>query len=377
MPGITSSLAQVAESSRTPLILSVCETAMGGVGRYQESLRGLTGAGFRLAILMPDKDLKILADLSEVRTYRRDKRGPAALLRLLAGFRKHRRDLRPDLYIFNSTFALLPLLALRLSGDRTPAVYCAHCWAISNHAETSSKGRVIRFVEGRLSGLADLVVNVSQGDAALARRLGYRGRQVVVENAVPDRAVGVMSERFERGSDDEVHLLFVGRFDWQKGLDILLGAFELARQEAPHLRLHLVGSAVRGTQVIDQLEGVTNHGWCSADEIDSFYASADALVVPSRWEGLPLTVPEALRNGTPVLVADKSGMASLVTLDVTGGVFDLSTEALAACLVVLNRPTLRAMRPAARASYEQRFAMSRFVPELAGHLNALIERPGA
>ena len=109
-------------SNVSPTILSVCETALGGVGRYQESLRGLTSAGNRLVILLPDRDAKILEQSDDLRTFRRDGRSVSALIRLLRAFLKQRRELRPDLYLFNSTFSLLPLLVLRGLRDQTPAI---------------------------------------------------------------------------------------------------------------------------------------------------------------------------------------------------------------------------------------------------------------
>jgi len=364
------------DSLARPRILSVCETALGGVGRYHEGLRQLKDHGFDLAILLPDKDAKILRPGNDLIPFRRDRRSVMAITRLLRAFWGARRNFRPDLYLFNSTFSLFPLLALRLAGDKTPAIYCAHCWAISNYSENSVKGRVVRAVEGRLAGLADLVVNVSHGDAKLAKRLGYGGRQVVVENAVPDCDPVPMAAPFQRGALDEVHLLFVGRFDRQKGLDILSPAFERARQRNPKLRLHLVGDVVRDGVAPVLPEGVLHHGWCAGDEIDAYYAAADVLVVPSRWEGLPLIVPEALRNGTPVLVADTSDMASLVTEGVTGGVFALDETVLSERLASLERPALRGMRTAARESYEARFAMRRFIGEMSALFTGLLVRSG-
>ena len=359
-------------SNVSPTILSVCETALGGVGRYQESLRALTSTGNRLVILLPDRDAKILEQSDDLRTFRREDRSVSALIRLLRAFLKQRRELRPDLYLFNSTFSLLPLLILRGLRDQTPTIYCAHCWAISNFPETSVKGRIVRLIEGQLCGLADLVVNVSKGDTALAQRLGYRGHLVTVENAVPERSEPTIPPPFLRETEDEVHVLFVGRFDRQKGLDILLAAFERARAAAPDLRLHLVGDVVRGGTIPQLPFDVIHHGWSDANDIDAYYAAADALVVPSRWEGLPLIIPEALRNGTPVFVANKSDMGALVTPGVTGGVFELDEIALSDCLRSLNRANLQAMRPAARESYEIRYSMGRFVSEMSGHINRLL-----
>ncbi|UWQ23196.1 hypothetical protein [Jannaschia sp. W003] len=51
--------------------------------------------------------------------------------------------------------------------------------------------------------------------------------------------------------------------------------------------------------------------------------------------------------------------------------FPLDEEALATLLAGLDRAALRAMRPAARAAFERRFALERLVRELAGHVHAL------
>jgi Glycosyltransferase len=367
-------LCNLPESSSRKRILSLCETALGGVGRYQDSLRALAPHGYDLNIVMPEEDARILADRTGVIGFRRGGRTLGALGRFLRAFRTARCEIRPDIYVFNSTFSLLALLALRAMGDRSPALYCAHAWAISNYDPASPKGRIVRAIEGRLSGLADLVVNVSQGDLALARRHGYRGRHVVVENAVTDRAPDTAPAPFARGSEDEIHLLFVGRFDHQKGLDILLSAFASARRAVPHLHLHLVGGPVRGGVTPDLPEGVTMHGWQAPEALDGYYVAADALIVPSRWEGLPLIVPEALRNGTPVLVSDRSDMGALVASGRTGFVFALEPDALVGMLASLDRPALQAMRGPARQSYENRFTLERFAREMAVHLAELEAR---
>jgi glycosyltransferase involved in cell wall biosynthesis len=355
-------------------LLNVCETARGGVGRYQVTLAALAGHGITPFTLLPDSDSDILDGQDRVTTFARRRRGLRALGNLARAFLRERKRLKPDIYFFHSTFSLVCLGLLRLMGDRTPALYCAHGWAISTVEAGSARARMIRWVEGWAAGLADRVVNVSHADAELARQNGYRGRHMVIENAVPPARDAARRDRFSRTTEDEVHLLFVGRFDRQKGLDILLPAFDQARSRAP-LHLHLVGEAVRDGADLSFPDGVTRHGWASPDEVDDFYRSADALIVPSRWEGLPLVVPEALRNGTPVFVADRSGMADLVQPGATGGVFDLAVSDLADTLSALRRHELLAMRAAARASYEDRFALDRFAGEMAELIRSLLTGP--
>ncbi len=364
--------AERAMSAEKITILNVCETAQGGVGRYQDAMTSLAEHGITCHVLLPDSDVGILTDASHARTFTRTKRGLVAILRLLRKFLTERRRLRPDVFFFHSTFALFPLAILRLTGDISPAVYCAHCWAAETIDTETLKKKVIRQIEGRLCGLADLVVNVSHSDAKAARQSGYRGKHVVVENAVAEPFPNARADIFPRPSPDLINLLFVGRFDRQKGLDILLESFETARTRNSNLALHLVGDPVRSGDMPSLPSSVSHHGWIAPSQIDNFYRSADALVVPSRWEGLPLVIPEAYRSGTPVLVARTSGMEHLVEENATGYTFDLDTAELGRLLASLDRRHLIKMRPHARALYESRFSLDRFTGELALHLRSLV-----
>jgi glycosyltransferase involved in cell wall biosynthesis len=354
-------------------LLSVCETASGGVGRYQENIAALVRHGILSRVLLPDADRHILGAQPQVSTFHRKRRGVPALISLVRRFLAERRKLKPDVYFFNSTFALLPLLVLRAYGDRTPSVYCAHCWAIGTQNPESWKGKLIRAVEGNLCGLADLVVNVSDADLATARRFGYRGHQIVVENAVGAANPDARDDVFERRSEEETHLLFVGRFDHQKGLDVLLSVFDRARQKNPDLHLHLVGGAVRGGETFVLPDGVINHGWAKPDEIDSFYKSSDALIVPSRWEGMPLVVLESLRNATPVYASTGCGMDDFIARNKCGDSFALDEDILTDLLTGLRRRDLAALRPDAFDAYQQHFTQDRFGAEMSGHLRALVQ----
>ncbi|MBO9448942.1 glycosyltransferase family 4 protein [Tropicibacter sp. R16_0] len=362
----------VVKSGERLVVLNVCETAQGGVGRYQDALAALADHGFQSHVLLPDSDIGILTDPSRATTFSRLKRGPRATIQMLRVFLSERKRLKPDLYFFHSTFALLPLLALRLRRDKTPAVYCAHSWAANSDGPDTFKKRVIRSIEGRLCGLADMIVNVSRSDAGIARQFEYRGRHVVVENAVTEPLVNAKDDLFPRPARDTINLLFVGRFDHQKGLDILLDAFRQAQGQNPALHLHLVGEPVRGGAVPPLPPGTTHHGWVAPDQIDHYFRSADCLVVPSRWEGLPLVIPEAYRNGTPVLAARTSGMEHLIEDGQTGHSFPLDRAALVALLLSLERPALTKMGQNARLLYERRFTIDRFSREMAAHLHDLV-----
>ncbi|KFE35572.1 glycosyltransferase family 4 protein [Thioclava atlantica] len=358
-----------AASARPIKVLHVCETAMGGVGTYQRNLVGMEGVEQRF--LVPSCHREMFDGIGGVLSYLMTRRGAPGSLAMIRHLLKTVAEDRPDIVMAHSTLALLALAALRLRHPALPSIYCPHGWAAASYAPGSLGALTIRRLEGRLSGVADRVVNVSEHDLQLARSLGYRGTHIVIENAVPPPVPDASAARFVEARE-ALHLLFVGRFDRQKGLDILLEAFAMARESRPDLHLHLIGAPVRGGSAPNLAPGVTRIGWVRPDEIDSWYRSADALVVPSRWEGLPLVIPEALRNGTPVLAARRSGMERLISEGRSGFSFDLRAENLARLLSRLEKTQLNAMRPACAALYRSRFAIERLHEEMGALYRQLV-----
>lgn len=348
--------------SKNIKVLNVCETARGGVGIYQNILAGLTDRGIEMHHLVPAQDVDFLESSLTIHPFDRPRRGVKATGAMLRQFRHLLDTINPTVCFFHSSFALAALAQMRARRDRRPALYCPHGWAVANYPQDSAKARLIRAVEGRLSGLADSVVCVSGNEAKIAKTHGYRGRFEVIENAVPDAAPGARADLFA-DEPSALHLLFVGRQDRQKGFDILARAIDASGRD--DLRLHVVGGKVRDDGPdVTMPKAARAVGWVAHSEVDSWYRSADALIVPSRWEGLPLVIPEALRNGTPVLCSERSGMQELVTRGVTGDHFPLDETALTTLLLGLDKSTLRAMRPASRAAFEDRFTVDRMLDQI-------------
>lgn len=344
-------------------ILHVTETGTGGVASYLNMMCDVDPDD-RNIILVPQRMAKGIDPALDIRTYPTTGRNMSAIWSMIRATRKAIREEKPDIVFFQASFSLLALTAMRLAFVRLPFIYCAHGWSAWIYPDGSFKQRIVRMVEGTLCGLADRVVNVSSTDANLAREHHYLGRQVLIENAVSERAVKTRDDLF-RDEPDALHLLFIGRFDRQKGLDVLLPAFAKARETRPDLRLHIVGASVRqdGGEIALP-EGASLAGWVDKEDIDDWYASADAFIIPSRWEGLPLVIPEALRNGTPVLASDRGALPSLIEAGVHGEVFELTEAAITDCLTGLDKDALRCRRPACRALYEARYAFPRLAAEI-------------
>jgi glycosyltransferase involved in cell wall biosynthesis len=109
-------------------------------------------------------------------------------------------------------------------------------------------------------------------------------------------------------------VLFVGRPDREKGLEVLFEAWRAFGLEAPHAALVLVGEDLRSRSSAASA-AVLEVGRRSREELRNFYGAADVLVVPSIRtatfrEPWGLVVNEAMCQRTPVIATDAVGAAA-------------------------------------------------------------------
>lgn len=152
---------------------------------------------------------------------------------------------------------------------------------------------------------------------------------------------GILKRKPKRG-----HFVFIGRLAVQhKGLDILLRGY--ARFQAAHRRpgtLTLVGPDFReGRGELRALaaslgiqEQVLFPGSVQGDEKWHYLETAYAFVHPSRWDGLPFSVLEALAAGVPVLATPESNIADMIQDNGAGVSVTGNPEAVQAGLAVLD-----------------------------------------
>lgn len=349
---------------RKSRVLHVCETIKGGIATYLETFDKLCTDDFESRYIVPRDHLDQSPQGADVIAYDRSRRGVRSVWQLARTSRDAALDFAPDLLLFHSTFSLGAMALLRAWGVPGVYAYIPHGWARLRYTEAPGKARLVSMVEGRLVGMSDLVLNISKNDKAIAEAEGYRGRHVVVENALAELERPPGPAPFDK-VPGRIDLLFVGRFDRQKGLDILLDAFELALVRNPALHLHIVGANVqeKGGEAMVGGPNVTFHGWTAPEQVADYFAYADLCALPSRWEGLPMVLIEALRAGTPVMLADVSGMGELIGNSGSGIVVTPDIGGFEEALATLSADQARQMRPAARALFTSRYGPERFRAE--------------
>ncbi len=112
-------------------------------------------------------------------------------------------------------------------------------------------------------------------------------------------------------------MLAVGRLTSQKGFGTLLDAAARWQHRAPLPQLAIAGDGPLRADLARTADaaGLAVRFLGRRDDVAALLAVADVLAVPSRWEGQPLIVQEALRAGKPIVACRVGGIADLTGSD--------------------------------------------------------------
>ena len=351
-------------------VLHVAQTAQGGVGSYLDEIMPLQAAMYgpdSIRVVLPAEHAAAFPGLSPNWLLPFAAPGTGRILstlRMTVLAMRAVRLWRPEVVHLHSTFAGLAMRPiLQVFGGKAIVVYCAHGWCFERRARPLEL-RLFRWLERVLSRLCHHVVCVSRMDFERGCGAGIKGaRMSVVLNGIADRLAPNNCGCSALWPRTGLKILFVGRLDEQKGVDVLL---EAMRELGDRGFAVVVGSSVAGHDPGHRLpSNVRTVGWLHREQIEELYAAADVLVMPSRWEGLPLVALEAMRAGLPVIATRVGGIPEAVEDGITGRLFDLDAPAqLAAILSSLDLATLRFMGTNARRRYLEEFQVQRVVDEL-------------
>ena len=128
--------------------------------------------------------------------------------------------------------------------------------------------------------------------------------------------------------DDEHILLFVGRIEPLKGVDILLGAAAQLEADSDCFVLVVGGDGTSGEGEMGHLRSLASQlgiaervsflGAVDHERLPLFYSAADVCVVPSYYESFGLVALEAMACGTPVVASRVGGLTGTVRDSETG-----------------------------------------------------------
>lgn len=240
--------------------------------------------------------------------------------------------------------------------------------ALSLHLSDQSPFR--RLVGNTYLGLAfehayDLVLLCSEQLGDWCHGMGIPADKIVpLLNApsfdLPDGALArIEARRALRSRQDPLRVIYLGRLDHQKGVERLISIIEAAGAARLPVEWRLIGKAVLGDnapEIPPHIAGLLEPPLTTPEGLAEAFEWADVFILPSYYEGLPLTILEAMRSGTIPMATDAGAVTEVVRQGENGVVLsqdDTVAEALSALTRLAGDPDL-VQRLSARARQDMR-----------------------
>lgn len=232
------------------------------------------------------------------------------------------RQLRESKPALLQTFLFHANIAGRIAGRlaRVPKI-------VSGIRVAERRSRLPLWIDRMTQGMVDHNVCVSQAVADFSAQRGglSAGKITVIPNGVDAQRFATAEpadlSEFDIPSGSQT-VLFVGRLDPQKGPFLLLEAVKGLLPTYPRLHVLLVGEGSLRIRLQEWIHDRNLHarvhlaGWRA--NVPQLLKAADCLVLPSRWEGMPNVVLEAMAAGLPVLATEVEGATELIQNHKTG-----------------------------------------------------------
>ncbi|RYG75219.1 glycosyltransferase family 1 protein [bacterium] len=272
------------------------------------------------------------------------------------------RRVRPDLvHCHSSKAGIIGRLAGQFAG--IPVIFTAHGWGFSPGVPRLRRKLALQ-IERAMAPLASKIICVSEFDYRLARdlKVGKKRKLVTVHNGIADSGSG---SRLANTENQPPSLIMVARFSQQKDHPILFRALANVHEDW-HLQLVGSGPNLSTCQELAQSLDLTNRISFLGDRSDvaELLTNSQCFVLASQYEGLPISILEAMRAGLPIIATHVGGVGEQIERDQTGLLVPANDAAALeeALRYLVRSPELRQrMGQAGRQKFENLFTSERMI----------------
>lgn len=198
-------------------------------------------------------------------------------------------------------------------GLKSKVVFTVHGWAFTDGISSSKKKKLYCLVEKMVAPLTDLFICVSKFDMQIGIRDGVlrskNSNYVTIHNGSP------VPEKIKRSSPKyPIRLVMTARFSKQKNQETLIRA--VSKIDKNKYILNLVGDGETldyNKKLVQKLKLSTNvffHGF--ANDVSQSLINNDVYILSTHYEGLPISIIEAMSYGLPIIATDVGGNSELV-----------------------------------------------------------------
>jgi len=278
----------------------ICEVAIGENGELSQRLNEI---GIKVHLLN-----SLIHEIHPIK----DVKGTFELYHLI-------KEVDPDFIHLHSTKAGW---IGRISGlfIKKKVIFTVHGWCFTEGA-TGVRKTLGRFIEKALVPITDKIICVSEYDKQLALRLSVGSSEslTLIYNGVSH------IEKANQGhfTDQKIKVMMTARFAEPKDQETVIRAFEHIEKE---FELYLVGdgpnlescvSLTKELQLNDQI-----HFLGSRSDVRMLLQEMDIFILSSSYEGLPISIIEAMSVGLPIIASDVGGVSELVKEGENGYLFE-------------------------------------------------------
>jgi glycosyltransferase involved in cell wall biosynthesis len=202
---------------------------------------------------------------------------------------------------------------------------------------------------------SDKIIALTESNKSLILSAGaHENRTMIVGN-------GVDTARYQEVADfkklKRIHgflgpvLLYVGRIAWHKSLEQIIQALPLIKKDFSDMKFLLVGPSYENgltnllslAKKLGVEDSVVAKGTVSESQLHLYYSIADVFILPSVYEGLSLSMLEAMASKVPIIARSSAGIDSILTHKVNAFVLENCTprEISSSVSLLLSYPELR------------------------------------